>query len=286
LIIVRGRVERVAEAIRSLGIDAVDRVEQGDPQFKAVSLLVRNLRDPCLAGFLVLGNALISYRLSMAGEEYWMELSRVASEYFSSVSEPDPTGFFEWFLSRSRGNRLGREQKARRIRKLAVAIGVHGACSMCGKLGELRDRLASAMGSDPGAKTIVFAVKMYYYYCRALGVRVAVPFSIDIPVDSRISMLAATSGIIGGNDWREVWRRLYTRERRLASKAWRLVAEASGIPPLRLDALLWLPARAAREAGYVREKAVILAYRYLARYTGLSGSKLIRLCEELFHEMR
>jgi N-glycosylase/DNA lyase len=113
-----------------------------------------------------------------------------------------------------------------------------------------------------------------------------VPFSINIPVDSRISMLAATSGIVGGDEWREVWRRLYNRERRLASEAWRPVAEASDIPPLRMDALLWLPARAARETGYVREKAVIRAYHYLARYAGLSGSRVLRFCEELFYEMK
>ncbi len=282
MMIDQARVSRIAEAVRKVGMDAVRAIEENDPQYKALRRLVEGLGDPCLAGFLAVANALVSYRLSLPGEEYWEEFSEAALRYRWGMGIQ---GFFEDFLRSSKANRLGVEAKLRRIRRLLGTINPEKICGMCGDLEGLRTLIARALGSKPGSKTIVFAVKMYYYICRITGDEPRIPMGIEIPVDSRIALLAATSGIIVDGGWRSIWRRLYREEPGLAARAWGMVAQAAGVPPLNLDALLWLPARAAREAGYRREEAVRRAYQYLSSYAGRGDKALLMLCRELFARM-
>ncbi len=284
--IVEERVACLARAVSRLSLEVFLRVEEHDPQFKAVSTLVLGLGDQCKAALLAVGNALISYRLSRPGEEYWEEFSRTALRRYSENPDLPPTVFFEEFLQSSRGNRIGVEAKLKRIRRMSVAVTPRDVCMACSNLEDLWRRLSAVMGARPSAKTIVFAVKMAYYACRAMGLNPTIPMHIDIPVDSRISMLAATSGIVNHMPWRTVWRIVYEKEPGVARQAWRLVADASGIPPLHLDAVLWLSARSAREAGYRREKAISLAYNYLSMYSGMRGEGLMNLCRELFFRMQ
>ena len=286
MIILEERVDALASVLSELGIEAVLRIEESDPQFRAVRRLVSAL-DPCLAVILVVGNALVSYRLSIPGEEYWEEFSLAAQHYYARAGSWNASamGFFRDFLPSSRGNRLGVSVKLRRLEKLFSRLTPSDACMFCSDLKGFQARLSRVLGTSSDAKTVVFAVKMLYYACRAMGRASDMPMDVDIPVDTRIAMLAATSGIVSNESWRRVWRTLYERRRGLAARAWRLVAEGSGIPPLHLDAVLWLPGRAAREAEYRRDEAVRLAYRYLAGYLGEDNPLLLRLAEELFYRL-
>ncbi len=286
---IRGdRVEALADALLPLGVEGAKRIERGDPQFHAASKLAEALGDPALAAVLVVANALISYRLTLPGEEYWAEFAEAAAKMYAS-GRPGLYGFFSSFLRSCRGNRRLADQKLARIRRLEdsglprlLEERFRHYATPEGLL-ELWGRLASLFGGRE-AKTVVFAVKMFYYVASTVEPGLTAPREILIPVDLRVALLAATSGIVVDGGWREAWRRGYGREKRVVLEAWRLVSDSSRIPLLHLDAVIWLAGRAAREAGYrgreTRRRAVLL----LSRYSGgaVERGVLEKVAQELF----
>ena len=282
------RVEALASALRPLGVEGAKNIERGDPQFHAVSRLAEALGSPGLAAVLTVANALVSYRLTLPGEEYWAEFAEAASTSYTR-GRPRLSQFFAEFLPASRGNRYLARQKVARIRRFESS-GLPGLiesrfdeyASPEGLL-KLWKSLANLFGGRE-SKTVVFAVKMFYYVAITVNPGLTAPAEILIPVDLRVALLAATSGIVGDGGWKDAWKAGYGRERKTVLRAWRRVSEASRIPLLHLDAVIWLAGRAAREGRYrgprVRERAVDLLSRY-SRNT-LRREVLARLAEELF----
>ncbi len=283
-----GRVEALANALLPLGVEGAKRIERGDPQFHAVSKLARALGDPALVAVLVVANALVSYRLTLPGEEYWAEFAEAAAKIYAS-SRPGLYGFFSSFLRSCRGNRRLVDQKLARIKKFEdsgfprlLEESFHHYATPGGLL-ELWGRLASLFGSRE-AKTVVFAVKMFYYVALTVEPGLTAPEEILIPVDLRVALLAATSGIVADGGWREAWHRGYGREKQVVLEAWRLVSASSRIPLLHLDAVIWLAGRAAREAGYKGREARRRAVALLSKYSENTVKRAVleRVAQELF----
>ncbi|RLF05529.1 MAG: hypothetical protein DRK00_04185 [Thermoprotei archaeon] len=232
----RRTVEEVAAYLRRRDVRRlVDMAERADPQMSAIlEILARydRLED---SAFYVLGVAVVSYMLTTRGEEHW----RLAASHSSG----EPLSDLRGFVASSPSLRLGRRARLARIERL---VSFHPRFleefdSYLIDLEALRRDLARVLKADPDSKTIVFATKMFYYTAKAAGLSVQVPFSIPVPVDRRLCLLSLASGVVTGGiaDLREA-RRLLSKAPHLVREAWSAAGRRGGVPPLRLDALLWL----------------------------------------------
>ena len=255
MIINNSRIAKVAKALKTAGgLRLAKAFEEADPQMKAAKKLCGTYGD--LTPLLLAINALVSYMLAGRGEEYWNSFTA----YASTVGEPPENylGLIELvkeFVSKSKYHGLARAAKLSRLNKLlkcsALAEFEDSNDEILNDLYSLLRVLAECLESSESAKTIIFAVKMYYYGVKAcLGTDLVLPAEIKVPVDRRVAFLAYTSGIIDvgeGLSRGEVIKKFKHRAG-VVRIAWGRVAELSSIPPVHLDALLWIIGRYA-EAG-------------------------------------
>jgi DNA-(apurinic or apyrimidinic site) lyase len=274
------RVERLAEVLAEVPLAAIDVVEVSDPQYLAVRDLVRRVGPPAAA--LVVANALVSYRLSMPGEEYWQEFSKFFSMQGPPSSVDELLEMFARFFSVSRGNRMLHKQKLARLRRAAPVLArLLAQPKRYRDLRLLVEELRAALGSRGDEKTIVFAAKMLHYLHRALGVEEKGLDEVPVPIDRRMALLTYTSGLLDAEP-----ERIMSQMRRDAVEAWMQVARRAGIPSVSLDAIVWLPAyRLERHLQLGLDHARDEYARRLVEYTrGLVKWGLARrLAEEVLH---
>lgn len=238
--IVRQRAELLGAILRELGLEVVKKIEEHDPQFRAVTRVCRCVGG--LAPLLSSLNALVSYMLNCRGEEYWHEYAQWACEHAEVLrGEELPAPLLVDFLRSSRCNRRLLNAKIRRLKQLA-------SCNELAKYLDYRAftknpvrfaaDMAKCLRSRVYSKTVLFSVKMYYYGVRACRYADPVlPASLPIPVDSRVFRVAVASGIVrlrGEIDFGAYGVRVAVQ------RAWNIVASMSSIPPLHLDAVIWL----------------------------------------------
>ncbi|NOZ89108.1 MAG: N-glycosylase/DNA lyase [Crenarchaeota archaeon] len=278
--LIRSRVEAVAAALTGVDLRAVEVIESGDPQYKAVARVASVYGPPGVA--LVVGNALVSYRLSLPGEVYWEEFADHLESRGPRLQPEKAAEIVAEFIRSSRGNRMVLEQKIARLRRAAPALAElarnpFSYTDLTSLIALLR-RSLQVRGDE---KTVVFAAKMAYYFYRALGLAVRGREEVPLPVDRRMALLTSTSRMVEAPP-EEIMASL----RREALKAWRSVSEASGIPMLNLDALVWLPARGIERLlrtglGVARDE---YARRLVSQSRGLIGwAKARRIAAEVLY---
>ncbi len=208
----------------------VDEFERKDPQYQAIKKIVEKWGLESIP--LIIANALVSYKLSGRGEDYWTEFA-----HFFENERPSLSSLIR-FLNKSKYNRTLKEQKIRRVRK--VWPHIKDLREEASDLLRLRKLLANSLGAKGNEKTIVFALKMTYYAFKALGK--GVEGDAPLPVDLRIATLTCSSRLINTKP-EEIMGRL----RDEAIRRWEEVTRIVGLKMLNLDALLWLPMRGVRE---------------------------------------
>jgi DNA-(apurinic or apyrimidinic site) lyase len=254
------RVEAVGKALARLGLEAIYAIEEGDPQYRALEFLVEKLRDCSSASLLVVLNALVSYQLSMPGEEYWWEFARYP---FKSGSPDELVRDFISFLNTSKGNVAARDKKISRIKRLVTSqthIEIYvKAQDLFKSLEKLKEILARSLEREGSEKTIVFAVKMLHYIARICGSKPRPLVSIEIPVDRRVAGVTYTSEIADAEARDPVEEIM--KNYKEAQRAWKRVSEISGIPMINLDSLIWLCGKHVREDDRVER-----AYKEIKAY--------------------
>ena len=203
--------ESLLEALLEFSLDDALLLEEYDRQYRALKRLHEAVGDNELFLKLVITNALLSYQLPTKGEKYWENFAGFFSE------KPDLEKFEEFlrlYNNRFLGGKLKRLQKVLRfIQKLDRKM----LTEFCRNPKGLLEYLSKALNQPKNAKTLVFAVKMFVYACRiATGKRIVAPFDIEIPLDVRLRKISQDLAF------------------------WRNLAERLGIPPLHLDALVWV----------------------------------------------
>jgi DNA-(apurinic or apyrimidinic site) lyase len=88
----------------------------------------------------------------------------------------------------------------------------------------LRDDLALTMQQKPDAKTIVFAVKVFYYWAKIVFGDKIFPREIFVPIDSRLTNIF------------EKYKENYTD----IMLFYKDLADKLNIPMLHLDSILWV----------------------------------------------
>jgi len=234
--------------------DFVYKCELLDPQMKAVGDIVRRLGAKNGAAYVV-GVALVSYMLSARGERHWF----LAAEFAGEDVGESLLRFVRESPSLARF-RVVRERRARRYLVFFVPRFLEKFEAYASDLRSFWVDLARAVGAKPQAKTVVFAVKMFYYSLRAAGFGVqGLPREIPIPVDFRVSLMSLISGLVAGEaaDFRSEARLLRERGAGLVRRGWGLVSELSSVPALNMDAVLWLVGGAVDRSNFSRKKVFL-----------------------------
>lgn len=260
--------------------DFIDLLEKNDPQYHAVSELVRHYGKE-LASIIVVANALISYQLSSRGEEYWSALSKWFIDRREKIKDiNDIIENHIMFLKITNYNRMGLKHKIKRLQvfynsSLAKNL-VNSPLKFCNQLDKLVYMISKILKTDPTAKTVVFAGKMYYYFC--LTCKAEISGEIPIPVDRRNSFLAITSCIVGcKNNTSTCVKELMTpKNREIVIEAWKIVSEKANIPLYKLDSFTWLL------TGMIRQlKEPIKIYRTICSKYNYCREELREILKEL-----
>jgi len=204
-----------------------------DPQYWAIySIVTVN------SGYTVyaVANALVSYQLTMRGEEYWNSLAKQLLASRPGLSELK--SWFREFLAHY--NPRSYSAKYSRITRFTDTSLYRELSSQplkyCSNLSTLNSLLGSIYGNS-SAKTVVFATKIYYYACLASGCEAPLDFDIDIPVDRRNAAITANLGLINVSEVSV--ETLLSRYRSIIASAWRIISNTAGIPPLLIDTITW-----------------------------------------------
>ena len=225
--------DNVVKALRILK-KYINVFEESDPQFKAIKR-VAEVHGPKALG-VVVGNALVSYRLKGTGEEYWQEFGE-----FFSAREPTVENLIE-FIKLSKYNVALKEQKVSRIKRARRFLErLSERPEEFRDLELLRLSAAKALNAKGTEKTLTFAAKMAYYLFKALGAETS--GDVPVPVDSRVATVTCSSGLVEGDV-----EQIMGPKRDEAVRAWSEAAELAGVRTLHLDALIWLPSRGLRRA--------------------------------------
>ena len=243
------RVEEIAELLSRVTMEQIVELEKLDPQYNSVQKLKSCVgRGNAVVYALLVG--LVSYRLTIRGEEWWDCLARLIC-----ARRREPPGSLEevvsdtiWFLENCKGAVLSLEAKKRRVQR--VYRGAGGVLSdimrepdlIFGKPDRILSALSRVLGVDPGRKTIAFSYKMAYYAASGGRPQGEVEAVIPIPVDVRVACISYSSKLVDANSYRDIISRPQA-----AQEAWARVSKLSGIPTLNLDTLLWLTGWAPRD---------------------------------------
>ncbi|ABL78226.1 N-glycosylase/DNA lyase [Thermofilum pendens] len=219
-------------SIRELSLLFVER----DPQFLAVRKILEKAGFP-EGGFYVAGVALVSYMLSKRGEDHWLE----AAELFDGTP-----GALYRFVEEAESLRRFREHRVKRIKRYVASR--EKVLSLLSEVPVNLERFASTVarivGANPEDKTVVFASKMLLYACIAANKEYTGGERLPIPVDYRVSLVTLTSGIAKGwsclDDLRAHASNLRAKHKEEVKAAWSLVGRQAEIPPILLDAPVWL----------------------------------------------
>jgi len=247
----RDRAIELGTFLRGFGSDKLVVFEINDPQYKALENLYRELSDCSSLALLTVLNSIVSYQLSITGEDYWWEFSQY-QEFKRYSRDPEMLwDSFRRFLLSSRGNTSTRDIKLKRISKLREEefhIEIYAKFSDYAKdLGSFARRLSEILRQNIYDKTIMFSVKMLYYVARICNMRIGGFDEIKIPIDRRVAAVSFTSEIVDVLDTKYVVEYIM-KEKKTALRAWDIVSETSNIPLIKLDSLIWTMGR------YVREK--------------------------------
>jgi DNA-(apurinic or apyrimidinic site) lyase len=219
--------ERLLKVLWHVSIEDAIQTENTDLQFVALKKLYDNIKNKDFYLPLIIANSIVCYQLSSTWEKYWDEFSKAASEH-NFKEKKDILEFFKNFLPNSRWNKRFVETKINRLIRLSPFLDKFfwNEESYYENMILLQNELAKTMNQKKDDKTIVFAVKMFYYWARNYFWKIIeFPFEIEIPIDSRLTKIYE----------------LYNEDKDLNIKDfYKILSRKLNIPELHLDAIVWV----------------------------------------------
>ncbi len=240
-------------------IDLISKAEKKDVQFKVVKNIQKYIQDIKESSFLILSIALVSYMLTVKGEEHW----RLLEKHVQKNTGSDTLTIIESFVRESSSLRLYRKSKMRRIQKVITKlypVFLKNFQKYLNNLEKLRKDIAKILGTSRDSKTVVFSIKMFYYCMKAKGLKLDIPISISIPVDYRISFVSILNNLIiprtniVEKDKKARFVRQYCKHE--VREAWEKIGYNSNIPPIKIDTLLWVVGKCIEVKNKERRKCI------------------------------
>ncbi len=206
----------IEDIIRSVGVEGARWLEENvDEQYKALQYLSDHERFL----ELVTAAAFISFQLSGSAEDWWWEFAR----WFKGRSVRDIYEAFRIFLPLSKNNSRLLDVKLKRLKLFVEFLNKRPLETYRSDFLALYNDIMSFFGYRKPMKTVSFSVKMYGYAWRIWNGFAPYPMEIPIPLDRRIEHI---SRLLGMRD---------------PIREWYLASRRTGVPPLHLDTILWVP---------------------------------------------
>lgn len=225
--------QKLIEILSKYSIEDIIKIEENDRQYIAISKINKAIKNNEYYFISVLANAIVWYQLSWTWEEYWEEFSNAVIKDLSSISNNYNNfdfwiinDFFMDFLPNSKANKRLLNMKLPRIKKLEPFFikNIWNFENYYKNLSKLQSDLAKIMNQKIDDKTILFAVKMFYYAAKIrFWYQIIIPFEIGIPLDSRLAKLE----------------NVYNADNLPRQEFWKIISEEIEIPRLHLDSILW-----------------------------------------------
>lgn len=240
----------IGQAIARIPTDVWEAIDRGEPEWPFLERIVKT-KSPCIAA-VGIAIALCDFQLGAGGAaRYWEEVGR-AFDLYQPINDctrlellikdlmkrPVAARFAGMKVDRIR-RLLGSSFKERLLERTISEGGVEPMV--------LWMDLASAMGQQLDAKTIVFAMKIFDLIHKAeTGEYIRFPARVPIIVDIRIGRVSFSSGLIDPPLGWDIDRAmaetnaLLQRDKKRILAAWARVSEAAGCLSLfRIDSLVW-----------------------------------------------
>ncbi len=271
------RITAVASTFRRYGGEALEILESRDPQMKCAESLLLNCGVEDAAELMGM-NALLSYMIPVRGEMFWASFMNHSLKACGELSNAE---IVESFTKRM--NRFGLTAKLRRIKRFEACASINPPPYL--DLRSYWDYLKKCFHAEGVEKTLAFSVKMVYYVLKAAGLNPEIPAEIPVPADRRAALITLTSGLVlpapkSFPELRELGKEVF-RKPSLIREVWGMVAKRSSIPPLRLDAAIWLAGR------FVEEWSISKAVMKLREALGLGRNYgcVEAVVKELLHAL-
>lgn len=212
--------------LKNLNFENIIESEEKDLQFIALKKLYLNISEKKFYLTLIILNSLICYQLSWKWENYWKEFWE-ESEKYKFKNFDDIFIFFKIFLENCKNNRRFTKVKLKRLEKWRLFlenIFFWKEDFFYKNMEKLWKDLAKNFKQKITAKTIVFAIKMFWYWARNIFPFQKYPANFMIPIDSRLEKL-----------FLKFWKKDEKIEDFFIK-----ISKKTKIPLLHLDAFLWI----------------------------------------------
>lgn len=226
--------------LNKYNIQKAKELQHLDPQFLALKDCRNNIKnkDENLFLFLVIQCALVSYQIAWTGELWWTEFwEKVKNnrDFLLDIRDNNQSNTERRFkfLKSSKNNKRIYNIKKSRIEKINQLLDSEkNFLQYHDKLEQLNEILAKTMNTNIYSKTIVFAIKMFWYACTIITWKnIDYPIFINIPIDSRIKKIYILNTDKPSSDILQI------------SKYFENLSKEFNIPPLDLDTILRLDYR-------------------------------------------
>lgn len=202
-------------------------IEEKDLQFIYLKNLYFNIKNKDFYLSLILANSIICYQLSSTWERYWEEFCN----YFiiNEINNIDELiEKLSIFIKASKWNKRFVETKINRLNKLKPFLDtfIKNQEKYYENMFLLNNDLAKVMKQKNTQKTIVFWVKMFWYWARIYFDKfIEFPKEISIPIDSRLTKIYE----------------IYNNDKNLTiNDFYKNISYKLDIPLLHLDAIIWV----------------------------------------------
>ena len=217
--------DKLYKKLENFTTSSAIKIENSDPQFLSLKKLFNEIKNKKFFLPLIIANSLICYQLSWKWENYWEEFA--VFFWKNPVDEKNFLEAFEKFLNWCKNNRRLLKIKFFRLKKFFPFLKKFSEQEkfFYDNLEIFLEEIAKIMCQKKSAKTIVFAVKMFWYWWRIFfGEEKIFPKNIKIPIDSRLEKI-----------FEKYWKN-YKNSKNFFEN----LSEKLQIPELHLDAILWV----------------------------------------------
>lgn len=232
----------IEQMLLGYDLDKIRLIEEiEDKQFVALSncwdnVVAKTNKQKFLFLYMILQNALISYQLSWSWEDWRKEFADWLLIYLNNI-RISVNGFdniFRWteFLSKCKKNSRLKLMKIKRLNTFTLFVNdidnIDKLYNLYIDMLILRWIVTKIMRQKPDSKTIVFAVKMFWYWARIVFHKfIPFPSEINIPIDSRLTKICNIA--IKKPLTQAIIKKFYDK-----------LSKKFNIPQLHLDSFLWI----------------------------------------------
>jgi len=273
----RERIDKVADAMISLGYEGIVRFDTTEPEYAYLVATVDKFESETHLALLNILAATQDYQLAGDAQRFWRTLEEIVLAQDEIATESDVNATLNAFMEEPVNARLRSQKKDRLIRMINNGFGEwflenHPDIEPL----YVWEEIATALETTKDKKTVVFAMKIYDIFNLVVnGEYLDLPVDLPIPCDVQVERVATASGITDTDATDHVM------------DAWTQVMELVNteldrpVSMLRIDSIVWQAGQIISNNGDRRAESRSALEAYFEDEVGLATMDSERLAREL-----